>query len=65
MLCTTCQNRPHCVAAQLARSDAALDRLLGNLQRCGLWRRRSPWQRLWQHFWQRLGTILRPLRSPV
>ncbi|WP_156119738.1 hypothetical protein [Leptolyngbya sp. KIOST-1] len=52
MLCTSCLNKPHCVAAQLAQGDAVVDQLLRQLKRCGLRpRRRSLWQRVkacWQ-----------------
>ncbi|MBW4482877.1 MAG: hypothetical protein KME14_10070 [Tildeniella torsiva UHER 1998/13D] len=51
MLCTSCQNKPHCLAAQLAVGDAALAKLLGQLKRCSLQSpRRSLWQRV-QGFW--------------
>lgn len=36
MLCTSCHNKPHCLAAQLAEGDAALAQMLGQLKRCSL-----------------------------
>ncbi|WP_323352448.1 hypothetical protein [Leptolyngbya sp. CCNP1308] len=51
MLCTSCQNKPHCLAAQLAEGDAALAQLLGQLRRCSLKSsRRSLGQRV-KDFW--------------
>jgi hypothetical protein len=59
MLCTSCQNRPHCLAAQLAQGDAALARLLSQLKHCGLKPRRpTPWQQL-RGFWRFLRRTLR------
>jgi hypothetical protein len=63
MLCTSCQNKPNCLAAQLAQGDAALDQLLGQLKRCGLRPHRSLWQRLetfWRSSWERLRLWLTP-----
>ncbi len=63
MLCTSCRNKPHCLAAQLAQGDAALSRLLSQLKHCSLKpRRRSPWQQL-RTLWRWLGgTLHEPLR---
>lgn len=59
MLCTSCQNKPHCLAAQVAEGDAALAQLLGQLKRCSL---RPPRRNLRQWVkigWQWLKTTLR------
>ncbi|PZV04012.1 MAG: hypothetical protein DCF32_12855 [Leptolyngbya sp.] len=59
MLCTTCQNKPHCLAAQLAEGDAALAQMLGQLRRCSL---KPPHHSLGQRVkacWQWLKTALR------
>ncbi|MBW4460224.1 MAG: hypothetical protein KME47_08295 [Nodosilinea sp. WJT8-NPBG4] len=59
MLCTSCQNKPHCLAAQLAEGDAALAQLLGQLKRCSLKPpRRDLGQRV-KAYWQLLRTALR------
>lgn len=64
MLCTSCQNRPRCVAAKLAEGDAALAQLLDQLKRCSLHRRRrNLWQRLWS-LWQSLGNRLGLILNP-
>lgn len=66
MLCTSCQNKPHCLAAQMAEGDAALAQLLGQLRRCSLKPpRRSLWQRVkevwaYREVWENLH--LRPKR---
>ncbi|MBE9158965.1 hypothetical protein IQ265_19300 [Nodosilinea sp. LEGE 06152] len=46
MLCTSCRNKPNCLAAQLAESDAVVDQLLRQLKRCSLRPRRTVWQRI-------------------
>ncbi|MGB6016318.1 MAG: hypothetical protein WBG32_16415 [Nodosilinea sp.] len=58
MLCTSCRNKPHCLAAQLAESDAVVDQLLQRLERCSLRPRRTVWQRI-QAFWQSRQAKLR------
>jgi hypothetical protein len=63
MLCTSCRNKPHCVAAQLAQSDAVVDQLLRQLKRCSLRPRRTVWQRV-NAFWRsRLGALRTALQS--
>ena len=60
MLCTSCHNKPHCLAAQLAEGDAALAQMLEQLKRCSL---KSPRRDLGQllktaqpqALWKRLG----------
>ncbi|MFQ4140275.1 hypothetical protein PGN35_028575 [Nodosilinea sp. PGN35] len=51
MLCTSCSNKPRCVAAQLAEGDAALAQLLKQLRHCSL---KPSRRRLWPP-----GTALR------
>lgn len=58
MLCTTCRNKPHCLAAQLAQGDAALDQLLRRLKRCNLRPRRTRWQQV-RFFWRSVWSALR------
>jgi hypothetical protein len=68
MLCTSCLNKPNCLAAQLAQGDATLSHLLGQLKHCSLKpRRRTPWQHLttfWQSLRGMLWNYLRPWVSP-
>ncbi|HSM84111.1 MAG TPA: hypothetical protein VLS96_20640 [Nodosilinea sp.] len=61
MLCTSCQNQPHCLAAQLAQGDAALDQLLSQLKRCSLQQPRR--LTLWQQLKTRLRSLWTRLRS--
>lgn len=58
MLCTSCRNKPHCLAAQLAESDAVVNQLLHKLKRCSLRPRRTLWQRV-KAFWRSLWGSLR------
>ncbi|MGB3201093.1 MAG: hypothetical protein WBA99_09330 [Nodosilinea sp.] len=61
MLCTSCRNKSHCLPAQLAQGDAALDQLLRQLKRCSLRPRRTLWQRatgFCQSLWGRLQMTL-------
>ncbi|WP_040695529.1 hypothetical protein [Nodosilinea nodulosa] len=60
MLCTSCHHKPHCLAAQLAQGDAALDQLLRQLKRCSLRPRRTLGQQIrafWHAFWVTLPWV--------